>query len=131
MFEDVAVDLKRSADTHVDLKRSVDTDTLLKDALRPRRRGPWKVYHPASIMLPANGQLVTVAERFDTEEREVLGKITVCLIVSIGITGWQGWVRGVALDPTTQAVLEADGCTWEEFIEIGKALVDQALGPDE
>ena len=120
VFEDVAVDLKRT----------VDPSTLLGDALKARRRGQWRVYYPKPILVPADGTLVVVAERFDADDRFAIGQVTVHH-VDFGLAGWQGWVRGVALVPSDPQMADANGQTWEEFIEIGKALVDQALGPEE
>lgn len=119
MFEDVAVDLKRGVDTH----------TLLKDAMRMRRRGPWKVYYPKEQLVPVGSTLV-VAERFDPDETEVIGEVRVSGI-GFELMGWQALVRGVAIVPPDHQIEEANGRAWSEYIEIAKALVDQALGPDE
>lgn len=120
MFEDVAVDLKRGIEAH----------TLLKDAMRMRRRGPWKVYYPKAVPMGVVGQTLVVAERFDPDEKEVIGHVTVQAI-GFELVGWTSWVRGVALVPADSEIAEMNGSTWEAFVEKGKDLVDRALGPDE
>ena len=116
-------------DVAVDLKRTVDAHTLLKDALRERRRGPWKVYHPKEVPVGV-GLTLVVAERFDADETEVIGEVRVAGI-GFELMGWQALVRGVAIVPPDHQIEQANGRTWTEFIEIAQDLVDQALGPDE